>query len=103
MCLSIQTVLTLAALRIVSAQAKEARLTLVTARPLNIDLATALTSNHAEGRVGVAIAHPSILRPIWVTVTSYGTDKWETCYKIFIKIVKTQLKKKKSIYKCNRI
>lgn len=71
-----ETVLTLAALRVVSTQAEKAGLTLVAARPFDIGLATALTSHHAEGGVGVAIAHPSILRTIWVAVTSWGTDRW---------------------------
>lgn len=64
----------MAALRVVSAQAEVAGLTLVAAWPLDIGLATALTSHHAEGRVGVAVAHPSILRTIWVAVTSYGAS-----------------------------
>lgn len=66
-------VLTLAALRVVSAQAKKARLTLVAARPLDVALATALSSHHAEGRVRVAVAHPSVLRTVWVAVTGCGT------------------------------
>lgn len=68
-----ESVLTLAALRIVSAQAEKAGLTLVAAWPLDIGLATALTSHHAEGRVRVAVAHPSILGTIWVAVTGYRT------------------------------
>lgn len=72
--------LTLAALRIVGAQAEEARLTLVTARPLDVGLAPTLTPQHAEGGVGVAVAHPSILRPVWVAVASCGTDGWEAHY-----------------------
>lgn len=75
-----ETVLTLAALRVVSAQAKEASLTLVAARPLDVGLATALTSQHAEGRVGVAVAHASILRTVWVAVTSYGTDRCQVSF-----------------------
>lgn len=71
----IEAVLTLAALGVVSTQAEEAAPTLVAARTLHIGLATALTSNHAERRVRVAVAHPPILGPIWVTVTSYSTDR----------------------------
>lgn len=67
-------VLTLAALRVFSTQAKEAAFTLVATRPLNVGLAATLTSHHAEGGVGVAVAHPPILRTIWVTVTSCGTE-----------------------------
>lgn len=68
-----ERVLTLAALRVVSTQAKKARLTLVAAWPLHVALATALTSHHAEGRVRVAVAHPSILRTVRVAVTRCGT------------------------------
>lgn len=71
----IENVLTLAALRVVSAEAKEAGFTLVATRALNIGLATTLTSHHAEGSVGVAVTHPTILRSIRVAVTSYGTGK----------------------------
>lgn len=69
-----QTVLTLAALRVVGAQAEEAGLALVAARALDVGLATALTAHRAKGGVGVAVAHPSILRAIGVAVTSCGTD-----------------------------
>lgn len=62
--------LTLAALRVVRTQAEEARLTLVAARPLYIGLAAALTSQHAQRGVHVAVAHPSVLRTVWVAVTS---------------------------------
>lgn len=65
--------LTLAALRVVSTQAKKARLALVAARPLDVALATALTPHHAEGGVRVAVTHPSILRTVGVAVTGCGT------------------------------
>lgn len=67
--------LTLAALRVLSAQAKEARLALVAPRPLDVGLAAALTALHAEGRVGVAVAHAPILRAIRVAVARCGTDR----------------------------
>lgn len=70
-----ETGLTLAALRVLGAQAEEAGLALVAARPLYIGLAAALASHHAEGRFCVAVAHASILGTIWVTVTGYGTDR----------------------------
>jgi len=68
------SVLTLAALRVVRAQAKEASFALVAARPFDVSLAAALTCHHAKRRVGVAVTHPSILRTIRITITSCGAD-----------------------------
>lgn len=69
----IESLLTLAALRVVSAKAEKAALTFVATRPLDICLTAALTSHHAKGRVRVAVAHPSILGAIWIAVTSCRT------------------------------
>lgn len=79
-----ESLLTLAALRVVSAQSKKAGLTLVAARPLDIGLAAALTSNHAKGRVRVAVAHPSVLGAIWVAVTSCRTYSMKILYQLFL-------------------
>lgn len=64
-------VLTLAALGVVGAEAEEARLALVTARPFHVGLAAALTGHHAQGGFGVAVAHPAVLRAVRVAVASF--------------------------------
>lgn len=69
-----ESVLTLAALRVVGAQPEEAGLTLVAARPLHVGFAAALTPHQAEGRLRVAVAHAAVLRAVWVAVTSYGRN-----------------------------
>lgn len=74
-------VLTLAALRVVGAEAEEARLALVTAWPLHVGLAAALTGHHAQGGFGVAVAHPAVLRAVRVAVASCRTRRWLCFYR----------------------
>lgn len=62
--------LTLAALRVVGAQAEEAGLALVAARPFHVGLAAALTGHHPQRGFGVAVAHPAVLGAVRVTVAS---------------------------------
>lgn len=73
-------VLTLAALRVVGAEAEEARLALVTAWPFHVGLAAALTGHHAQGGFGVAVAHPTVLRAVWVAIASCRTHRWLCFY-----------------------
>lgn len=63
-------VLTLAALWVISTQAKEARLASVTARAFHILLTATLTSNHAQSGIITLIAPTTIYRTIRVTITS---------------------------------